>query len=308
MSLYWVVSPNVKNDESTVSDWRQASVLGRSVFMGWNSNHRIGRRFVEDIQPGDAILIARRHEHHAEIVGFGLACGKPVESIEGVQTPQPFAAARRLSPFVPMSQAPAGVPLIEALGHTAALARLHPNSNAAHRRVCRWIDREIASRSKTPAKEASEEPWALDVPVPEAQIVDSPNNYQLDYIVRSGAQVKRARKNEARLLNAYDRWLKQQGRTLKAVEHGRLRCDGFERPKNLIEAKASTAREHIRMAVGQLLDYAFQIEPKLGKPNMAILLPNGPDPRTVNWLPHLGISLIWRKGGVFLDNCNGQFT
>src|SRR5688572_13678087 len=32
---YWVVSPNVKNNERTVSDWRQASVREHAAFMGW---------------------------------------------------------------------------------------------------------------------------------------------------------------------------------------------------------------------------------------------------------------------------------
>ena len=44
-----------------------------------------------------------------------------------------------------------------------------------------------------------------------------------------------------------------------------LCCDRFEKKRhNLIEAKSSTKREYIRMAVGQLLDYAYQFE-KFGK-------------------------------------------
>ena len=76
----------------------------------------------------------------------------------------------------------------------------------------------------------------------------------------------------------------------------------------MIEAKSSISREHIRMAVGQLLDYAFQGEKEFGKPNMGILLPEEPDPNSVDWLQPLKISLIWRKKAAFLDNANGQFT
>jgi hypothetical protein len=232
-----------------------------------------------------------------------------VRSIKGLRTPESFAAARRLAPYVPMSRIPSGVPLIRVLRHKAALAKLHPNSDAAHRRVCRWLDQEIASSGANAADETSPDVRADKQSAMETRIVAGPKNHQLDYMVRPRAQIKRAIKEEALLLNAYKRWLKRQGRTLEAVERGRLQCDGFERKRrNLIEAKASTTREHIRMAVGQLLDYAFQIQPRLGKPNMAILLPNEPDPGSVNWLAHLHISLIWRKRHVFLDNCNGQFT
>ncbi|MGA2605870.1 MAG: hypothetical protein ABSH01_00265 [Terriglobia bacterium] len=78
--------------------------------------------------------------------------------------------------------------------------------------------------------------------------------------------------------------------------------------RNLIEAKSSISREHIRMAVGQLLDYAFQVEKKFGKPNMAILLPRKPHPNSVNWLPQRNISLVWPEKAAFVDNANGQFT
>lgn len=33
---YWVVSPNVKNDNRSVGEWRQASVTTRAAFMGWD--------------------------------------------------------------------------------------------------------------------------------------------------------------------------------------------------------------------------------------------------------------------------------
>jgi hypothetical protein len=62
------------------------------------------------------------------------------------------------------------------------------------------------------------------------------------------------------------------------------------------------------MAVGQLLDYAFQGKAKFKQPHMAILLPNKPDDDSVKWLAPLGIKIIWRRGQSFLDNANGQFA
>ncbi|MBS1804484.1 MAG: hypothetical protein JST28_14055 [Acidobacteria bacterium] len=63
-----------------------------------------------------------------------------------------------------------------------------------------------------------------------------------------------------------------------------------------------------RMAVGQLLDYAFAGRKELHKPNMAILLPKRPDETPLGWLKEIGVHLIWKEGRTFRDNCDGQFT
>jgi hypothetical protein len=215
---------------------------------------------------------------------------------------------RRLSPFFATSDAPARIRIIDILHHTSSLTKLHPETNKAHALVCSWMERRLAhDRKKNSEKRGSAK--AAEQSVKATQIVDSPQHHQLDYLVRSKKQVTKAKKNEARLLIGYQRWLRRRGRNLATAKYGKLQCDGFERTRcNLIEAKSSTSREHIRMAVGQLLDYAFQIEQKFGKPRMAILLPKKPDPNTVNWLRQCNISLIWREKTAFLDNANGQFT
>ena len=144
----------------------------------------------------------------------------------------------------------------------------------------------------------------------ETQIVDSPTHHQLDYLVRSKRQLRIAKKDEERLVRDYRNWLSRQGRSFKAARHGNLQCDIFEVKRNiLIEAKSSIRREHIRMAVGQLLDYVFQMRKKLRKPRMAILLPSRPESHSVNWLAGLEIFLVWRKkGSSFSDNANGKFS
>jgi hypothetical protein len=62
------------------------------------------------------------------------------------------------------------------------------------------------------------------------------------------------------------------------------------------------------MAVGQILDYAFQGNKKFGDPHKAILLPNKPRSDIIEWLDSLKINIIWRKKRAFLDNANGQFS
>jgi hypothetical protein len=139
--------------------------------------------------------------------------------------------------------------------------------------------------------------------------VDQPESHQLDYKVQTTARTLMAKRIEADLLERYRCWLKRQDRKLSLAKYGQLQCDGYEvGSRNLIEAKASTSREHVRMAVGQLLDYAFQGRAKFGNPNQAILLPERPKQDIEQWLNDLNISVIWRQGKSFADNANGQFT
>lgn len=56
------------------------------------------------------------------------------------------------------------------------------------------------------------------------------------------------------------------------------------------EAKASAARGHVRMAVGQLLEYQFYLEEAGdGVSRLAMLLPSLPGPDLLRWLGHQGI-------------------
>jgi hypothetical protein len=104
-------------------------------------------------------------------------------------------------------------------------------------------------------------------------------------------------------------WLLKQDRKLQIVKYKSLHCDAYEEERrNLIEAKCSSAREYIRMAAGQLLEYAYVGRKFHGSPNKAILLPDRPDPRSIEWLADLKISVVWKEKKVFLDNANGQFS
>jgi hypothetical protein len=139
--------------------------------------------------------------------------------------------------------------------------------------------------------------------------VSAAHNYRLDFEVHSKDRISRAQRIEARLLKRYKKWLEAQDRELHSVKYGGLQCDGYEKlRRNLIEAKSSESREHVRMAVGQLLDYAFQGRKKLGDPHMAVLLPAKPSSDIEEWLESLAIKLVWPVSDVFLDNANGQFT
>jgi hypothetical protein len=317
---YWVVSPNVKNNEATVGDWRQASIRERAAFMGWGPNDydhaQIGPTFAgktkHSVSPGDVILIARRHQYEPEIVGFGVVKGA-AKTMTRSKAPEAFGSLRKLSPFKPWSRAPGNIPIIDILRHTRAIIQLHPKRNTSHRKVCMWMERKLALHGKT-------EHRGKELPVSgkimgrrksvstALSIVDRPESHQLDYKVQTKSKVITAKQIEARLVAAYAEWLTQQDRRLVAAKYARLQCDGYEPARrNLIEAKSATTREHIRMAAGQLLDYAFEGQAKFGVPSKAILLPEKPASDLIRWLVPLNIHVIWREGSGFYDNANGQF-
>jgi hypothetical protein len=78
-----------------------------------------------------------------------------------------------------------------------------------------------------------------------------------------------------------------------------LFSDLMDRTTNtLYEAKGSTERGAIRMAIGQLLDYQRFVEPT---PQLAILLPSQPRPDLQILLSGLDIDLVWREGETFTE-------
>ena len=87
-------------------------------------------------------------------------------------------------------------------------------------------------------------------------------------------------------------------------EKGILETDGWiVESETLIEAKASSERENIRMAIGQLLDYKrYSPIPK----KLAILLPNLPKSDLVELLHSLDIDIIYEEGEKFSEKKSNQ--
>ena len=301
---FWVVSPNVGNNSAY---WRQASVACEAAFMGYkpdNQKHKqIGYKFAHVIRPNDILLIARRHRGEPEIVGFGVVVGKFKTKLKGFKPQYKFGSLRKLSPFKPRSAAPPKLLIMDALGQTTALRKLHPRTSSTHKLICDWMERELAGKAgankrRVPQRETMG-----------AQLANLPHPHELEYEVRTHRKVVLAKKIEDELVSRYRVWLEDQQRELSIQKYKNLRCDVYEEDRNnLIEAKCSTKREYIRMAVGQLFDYAYLGRKRFGKPNMAILLPKKPDPKLVEWISELHISIIWKEKGKFIDNAKGLFT
>ncbi len=77
-------------------------------------------------------------------------------------------------------------------------------------------------------------------------------------------------------------------------EPASLLCDLFDQTTNtLVEAKGSIARPAIRMAIGQLADYARLVEPT---PKKVILVPQKPRPDLLRLAESQGIGVTWPDG------------
>lgn len=311
---FWVVSPNVTNNDRTIDLWKNANKDYRAAFMGWgpdNPKHRLGAKFANDISKGDVILIARRFKGSPDVVGYGVvSTDESVKELKGFTAPDRKwldGSIRKLSPFVFDSVTPTALPIMRALNHTQSLCQLHPSWNPEHRRVCDWLSKKLGlsidkngqrgkvSRLKATRKTVRRKPHT--------------DPAQFDFSQRTAEMVRIAKNQEASLVRDYKKWLRGKGYEVGQLLYGRLICDAHEEERNnLIEAKSSNKREYIRMAVGQLLDYAFLGKKTFGTPHMAILLPRKPETEQLKWLDSLKINVIWKRRETFVDNAGGQFT
>jgi hypothetical protein len=64
--------------------------------------------------------------------------------------------------------------------------------------------------------------------------------------------------------------------------------------KELVEAKASSSREHLRLALGQVLDYARYVE----HTRLAVLVPTRPAQEMIDLLVSHGVGCIWEDDAV----------
>ena len=115
---------------------------------------------------------------------------------------------------------------------------------------------------------------------------------------------------ESVLVHQYKEYRAAQGVYLRALVFQPdswptpLRCDLYdERNRRVIEAKAGADREFIRMAIGQLADYARLHGPPCGK---AVLVPERLHPDLLDLLKSAQIDAIWKSGDGFEDSTDGS--
>lgn len=131
------------------------------------------------------------------------------------------------------------------------------------------------------------------------------------YESRSTKATRLAIRRESRLVGEYYAYMKDIGDDFGSheipLEDGmrRIYSDIFNVTRNqLIEAKASTKRNDVRMAIGQLADYGRHYQTA----QRAVLLPKKPDDDLLALLASQGIAAIWKNGSGFDDTADGYFT
>jgi len=139
------------------------------------------------------------------------------------------------------------------------------------------------------------EQQAVDVADPEAAGAEQ-------YLARPGVDAVEKERQEAGLLLRYVEHLRRGGasvgrRIYRVGDSRPLACDAFDETSNvLIEARAAADRSSVRLAVGQLLDYARFHHPR---PVLRILLPREPGRDLVAYVTGLGIQLVYPDDGGF---------
>jgi hypothetical protein len=135
------------------------------------------------------------------------------------------------------------------------------------------------------------------------QVVPVEEQWTEKTFVAPSGKAYEAERREQRLVLAFCEHLLAQGHEvsrLKIVPAGEAKplfSDLFDRTTNtLFEAKGTVERGAIRMAIGQLLDYARFVKPA---PRRAVLLPSRPREDLCELLAQAGVELVWQEGKRF---------
>jgi hypothetical protein len=122
--------------------------------------------------------------------------------------------------------------------------------------------------------------------------------------VAPSRQEYEAERREQKLVLAFQEELLRKGHSvdrLKIVPPGEAKplfCDLVDNTtQTLYEAKGTVERGAIRMAIGQLLDYARFVQPR---PRIAVLLPTRPRNDLLELLASAGVEVVWQDGKRFV--------
>ena len=131
------------------------------------------------------------------------------------------------------------------------------------------------------------------------------------FLISSPEEFRQATRHEHTLVQDYQEFLDtHQGlksvrlKILPSGETNPIYTDLFIESQNLlVEAKSSADRISIRMAIGQLYDYARFRDPR---PDLAVLLPERPSDDLVALLKERRISIICRSASGEFNRLNAK--
>jgi len=147
MRKYWVVSPNVKNNNEE-NDWKSFLSINPFSFIGWDSNNKFGNTFINIIQRGDIIINSQRKNWKPNIFGIGIVKTDKCDWQEIKGTPS-GAFCRQLHPYI-LKQRISNLNLV--FDGTAyygdnkqipAIYQLHPERNNNDKNLVIIIEKEL---------------------------------------------------------------------------------------------------------------------------------------------------------------------
>lgn len=138
------------------------------------------------------------------------------------------------------------------------------------------------------------------------QITDVEEVHTPEYSVIGSSEEKIATRREQKMVLGFRDYLSNKGHVVKQHVYGKgnsaMRCDLFDETSGVLyEAKGTSHRMSIRLAIGQLFDYR-RFEDK--EPALAILIPGRPNDEIVDLCNELNIEIVWPVGDTFISTNN----
>lgn len=185
------------------------------------------------------------------------------------------------------------------------------DANGDRRRMIQFRLLPVGDVLRVPGDPTREEVSPHPTPEPVTQVGAAPATTPLEQLTSHRllrlleARELEVRQVELRLVHSFHAWLTRLGidssglRIPYAPECRDLRADLYlPRLNVLVEAKSSTAREKLRSAIGQLLDYQRLLTPR---PKLCVLTPGEPSYDMVELLDSLSIGCAWPVGSARFD-------
>jgi len=144
---YWVVSPNVKNNDEE-NRWKEFLSANPFSFIGWDEDNQFGNTFINTIKKGDVIINAQRKNWEPHVFGIGIVLNNSCEWQEIENTPS-GAYCRQLNPYLTKERVLKlnldfnGTAYYGENKQIPALYQLHPQRNENDKRLVEIIQKEL---------------------------------------------------------------------------------------------------------------------------------------------------------------------
>lgn len=144
---YWVVSPNVKNNDEE-NKWKEFLSNNPYSFIGWEEDNQFGNTFINTIKKGDVIINAQRKNWKPHVFGIGIVSNEKCDWQEIENTPS-GAYCRQLNPYLTKERVSKlnldfnGTAYYGDNKQIPALYQLHPHRNVNDKRLVEIIEKEL---------------------------------------------------------------------------------------------------------------------------------------------------------------------